>query len=45
VGGVLGGFAGAGLAKRLGQVIVRRLVVAIGLTISAVLLWRLLLAH
>jgi hypothetical protein len=42
VGGVLGGFAGAGMAKRLGQVVVRRLVVAIGLTISAVLLRRLL---
>lgn len=43
VGGILGGFAGAGMAKRLGQVIVRRLVIGIGLTISAVLAARLLL--
>ena len=43
-GGVLGGFSGAGMAKRLGQVVVRRLVVAIGLTISAVLAVRLVLA-
>ncbi|HTO55957.1 MAG TPA: sulfite exporter TauE/SafE family protein [Myxococcota bacterium] len=45
VGGVLGGFAGAGLAMRLGQTVVRRLVIGIGLTISAVLAGRLLLAH
>ncbi len=44
IGGVLGGFAGARMAKRLGQVIVRRLVVGIGLTISAVLAVRLLIA-
>ncbi|HKC52104.1 MAG TPA: sulfite exporter TauE/SafE family protein [Myxococcota bacterium] len=43
IGGVLGGFAGAGMAKRLGQAIVRRLVVGIGLAISAVLAARLLL--
>jgi hypothetical protein len=43
VGGVSGGFAGAGLAKRLGQVVVRRLVIAIGLTISAYLAARLVL--
>ena len=43
VGGVTGGFAGAGLAKRLGQTIVRRLVIGIGLTISAVLAAQLLL--
>ncbi|HXX49424.1 MAG TPA: sulfite exporter TauE/SafE family protein [Myxococcota bacterium] len=43
-GGVLGGFFGARMAKRLGQVVVRRLVVAIGLTISAVLAVRLALA-
>jgi hypothetical protein len=42
VGGVSGGFAGAGLAKRLGQIVVRRLVIAIGLAISAVLAARLL---
>ena len=41
-GGILGGFAGAGMAMRLGQAIVRRLVIAIGLTISAVLIGRLL---
>jgi hypothetical protein len=45
IGGVLGGFAGAGMAKRLGQVVVRRLVIAIGLTISAVLAARLLLSQ
>ena len=44
-GGVLGGFAGAGMAKKLGQVVVKRMVVAIGLTISAVLLVRLFLPH
>ena len=43
-GGILGGFAGAGMAKRLGQIVVRRMVVAIGLIISAVLTVRLLLA-
>ena len=45
VGGVLGGFAGAGMAKRLGQTIVKRLVIAIGLTISAVLAARLAFSH
>ncbi len=44
IGGVLGGFAGAGMAKRLGQVIVRRLVVGIGLAISALLAARLAFA-
>jgi len=43
IGGVLGGFAGARMAKRLGQETVKRLVVAIGLTISVVLAVRLLL--
>ncbi|HTO71298.1 MAG TPA: sulfite exporter TauE/SafE family protein [Myxococcota bacterium] len=42
LGGVLGGFFGAGMAKRLGQLVVRRLVVGIGLTISAVLAVKLL---
>ena len=42
VGGILGGYTGAGLAQRLGQTIVRRLVVAIGLGISAYLFVRLL---
>ena len=41
VGGVLGGYSGAGMAKRLGQKVVRRLVIGIGLTISAVLAARL----
>jgi uncharacterized membrane protein YfcA len=41
-GGVLGGYSGAGMAKRLGQVIVRRLVIGIGLVISALLAARLL---
>lgn len=42
VGGIAGGYTGAGLAQRLGQVVVRRLVVAIGLGISAWLFVRLL---
>lgn len=44
VGGVAGGFAGASLAQRLGQEVVKRLVIGIGLTISAVLAIRLVLA-
>jgi uncharacterized membrane protein YfcA len=44
VGGVLGGYFGAGMAKRLGQTAVKRMVVAIGLVISAVLAARLVLA-
>jgi len=43
VGGVAGGYGGAGLAQRLGPATVRRLVVAIGLGISAYLFVRLLL--
>jgi uncharacterized protein len=42
LGGVLGGFFGAGMALRLGQVAVRRMVIAIGLSISVVLAVRLL---
>jgi hypothetical protein len=42
VGGVMGGFAGAGMAKRLGQEVVKRLVIGIGLAISAILAARLL---
>jgi uncharacterized membrane protein YfcA len=42
VGGIAGGYTGARLAQRLGQVVVRRLVVAIGLVISAALFVRLL---
>jgi uncharacterized membrane protein YfcA len=41
VGGVLGGYSGAGMAKRLGQTVVRRLVIGIGLAISAILAARL----
>jgi len=44
VGGVAGGYSGAGLAQRLGQSTVRRIVVAIGLAISAYLFARLLIA-
>jgi len=43
VGGVVGGYSGAGLAQRLGQQTVRRLVIAIGFAISAYLFVRLLL--
>jgi uncharacterized membrane protein YfcA len=41
VGGVAGGYAGAGLARRLGQDLVRRFVVLIGLLISLYLFLRL----
>jgi uncharacterized membrane protein YfcA len=44
-GGVLGGFAGASMARRVGQVVVRRMVIAIGLTISAALALRVLFGH
>ncbi len=40
VGAIAGGYGGAGLAQRLGQANVRRLVVAVGLTIGAVMLYR-----
>ena len=40
LGAVLGGFGGAGLARRLGQKVVRRLVIALGLGFSAYLLAR-----
>ena len=39
-GAILGGYGGAGVARRLGQKNVRRLVSAIGLTIGAVMLLR-----
>ena len=42
VGGVMGGYSGAILARWVGQVVVRRLVIAIGLSISGVLFLRLL---
>ena len=40
VGAIVGGYAGAGAARRLGQKNVRRIVIAIGLTLSAVMLFR-----
>lgn len=40
LGGIAGGYFGAGAAQRLGQLAVRRLVVAIGLAIGAYLLLR-----
>ncbi len=40
VGAILGGYGGAGLARRMGQKNVRRLVVAIGLVIGAAMLAR-----
>ena len=41
VGAISGGYFGASTARRLGRVFVRRAVVLIGLTIGAVMLWRL----
>jgi uncharacterized membrane protein YfcA len=41
VGAITGGYFGASAARRLGRVFVRRAVVAIGLTIGVVMLWRL----
>lgn len=38
-GAILGGYAGAGVAKRVGQATVRRLIVAIGLALGAYMLW------
>jgi uncharacterized protein len=40
-GAVLGGYTGAGAARRLGPAIVRRLIIAIGLSLSFSLLFRL----
>ena len=40
VGAIAGGYAGAGLAQRLGQANVRRLVVGVGLTIGVVMLYQ-----
>jgi uncharacterized membrane protein YfcA len=40
-GAMLGGYAGAGAARRLGPAIVRRLIIAIGLSLSFSLLFRL----
>ena len=39
-GAIIGGFGGAGLARRVGQTNVRRLVVAIGLLFGAYTLWK-----
>lgn len=41
VGAIAGGYGGANIARRLGRVFVRRAVVAVGLTMSAIMLWRL----
>jgi len=43
VGGIAGGYTGAGLARRLGQQMVRRFIVLIGLLISLYLFLRLIL--
>jgi uncharacterized protein len=40
IGSVVGGYAGAGTARRVGQRTVRRTIVIIGLTLSAWLLWQ-----
>ncbi|MEJ7618588.1 MAG: sulfite exporter TauE/SafE family protein [Pyrinomonadaceae bacterium] len=40
-GAILGGYYGTNIARRLGRAFVRRAVVAVGLTISAIMLWRL----
>ncbi len=40
VGALLGGYFGANIARRLSRVIVRRAVIAIGLIISLIMLWR-----
>jgi len=41
VGALLGGYAGASMAVRIGQTIVRRAIVVIGFGITFVMLWRL----
>ena len=41
IGAVLGGYGAAGLARRIGKTYVRRFVIAVGYTISAVLFVRL----
>ena len=40
IGAVAGGYCGASVARRIGQVIVRRTVIIIGLVISILMLWR-----
>lgn len=41
VGAVIGGYYGTHFARRLGRVVVRRLVIALGLTMTAAMLWQL----
>jgi uncharacterized protein len=41
VGALLGGYFGASMAVRIGQLVVRRAIVVIGFTITFVMLWRL----
>jgi len=41
VGALLGGYAGASMAVRIGQTVVRRAIVTIGFVITFVMLWRL----
>jgi uncharacterized membrane protein YfcA len=41
VGALLGGYFGASMAVRIGQLVVRRAIVVIGFTIGFVMLWRL----
>lgn len=41
VGALLGGYFGASMAMRIGQLVVRRGIVVIGFVITAVMLWRL----
>lgn len=40
IGAIAGGVGGAGIAKRLGRVTVRRVVVAVGLVMAVKLMWR-----
>jgi uncharacterized membrane protein YfcA len=40
VGAIAGGYGGAGIAKRIGQATVRRLIVAIGVGIGLYMMYR-----
>jgi uncharacterized membrane protein YfcA len=40
-GALLGGYAGASMAVRIGQLVVRRAIVVIGFTIAFVMVWKL----
>ena len=44
-GATVGGYGGAGVARRIGQANVRRVVVAVGLALGAWMLWRQATAH